>query len=77
MTAAASPCPRCQGAMQEGFIIDENYGSRSAAAWHAGPPRKSVWVGLKIDRNDTLPIRTFRCTACGYLESYAVRTEAG
>jgi hypothetical protein len=57
--------------MEEGYVVDYGHGGyRRVASWVAGPPVKSYWLGLKIAGAQT-PVRTFRCTACGYLESYA------
>jgi dienelactone hydrolase len=36
-----------------------------------GRPEASIWTGLKIKGKRRIPVRTFRCEACGYLESYA------
>jgi hypothetical protein len=68
----ASPsCPRCQGRMEEGFVVDEGYGSRTVSAWIEGVPIKSFWSGLKTKGKRRLPIQTWRCMRCGVLESYA------
>jgi hypothetical protein len=36
-----------------------------------GRPEASIWTGLKIKGKRRIPVWTFRCEACGYLESYA------
>ena len=36
-----------------------------------GPPEKSVWYGTNVPQAKSIPIGTFRCASCGYLESYA------
>jgi len=56
--------------MEEGFTLDHSHGANLQAAWVEGQPRKSFWTGLKIS-GAKHPITTFRCTSCGYLESYA------
>jgi hypothetical protein len=66
----APVCVKCAGAMQEGFIPDNTYGEVMQSAWVAGRA-ETGWFGKKVDGKETYPIRTFRCTQCGYLESYA------
>lgn len=58
--------------MEIGFLMDASFGKDYAepARWAEGSPVKSIWSGVKnkIRRR----IDTYRCTGCGYLESYAV-----
>jgi hypothetical protein len=56
--------------MASGFVIDTSYGTMIVSRWAAGVPEKSWFTGLKL-RREPLPITTFRCSSCGYLESYA------
>ncbi len=35
-------CPKCEGAMSEGFIIDEAHGTRRVSRWQLGKPIKSI-----------------------------------
>ena len=57
--------------MQEGFILDLTEGPRMVASWVAGKPEKSRWTGTKVHGKEQHHIQSFRCTKCGYLESYA------
>jgi predicted nucleic-acid-binding Zn-ribbon protein len=63
-------CPKCAGDLQEGFILDMSYAARWVSSWVAGKPEKS-YAGIKISGKEQHSIQTFRCTKCGYLESYA------
>ena len=63
-------CPKCQGSMTEGFVIDEIHGSKSVSTWVEGAPVKS-WLGIRTRGRARHEIRTFRCTRCGFLENYA------
>jgi hypothetical protein len=57
--------------MEQGFVIDHgDHFSESVMAWVSGAPRK-LWIGGLSESEGTLPIGVFRCTNCGYLESYA------
>ncbi|MBV8685792.1 MAG: hypothetical protein JOZ90_08970 [Alphaproteobacteria bacterium] len=67
----ARDCPKCGGAMAEGFTLDKIQGGVAAASWVEGTPEKSFWTGLKLKGRARLDIATWRCRRCGYLESYA------
>jgi hypothetical protein len=64
-------CAKCGGEMEEGFILDNTYGARLQSEWVEGAPVSSGWTGIKLKGKEQLPIITFRCARCGYLESYA------
>lgn len=65
-------CPKCKGLMQEGCAVSRtNVGWATLIEWIEGPPRVSFWKGLETEKAS--PIKTYRCTDCGYLESYARR----
>jgi predicted nucleic-acid-binding Zn-ribbon protein len=66
-----SSCPKCNGSMTEGFVVDQGYGTAHVSTFQAGAPRKSFWTGLKQDKDQQLAITTLRCGRCGYLESFA------
>ena len=67
----ARECPKCQGSMVEGVVVDNSYGTRGVSSWLEGTPVKSIWVGLKLGGKKPIDIATFRCTRCFYLESFA------
>jgi Domain of unknown function (DUF6487) len=71
MSETPNQCPKCSGKMEQGFVLDMSHGMRLVSQWAPGPPRKSFWVGTKIPEGTLVPIGTFRCVSCGYLESYA------
>ena len=64
-------CPKCRGDMQQGFIVDNSYGELIVSHWAAGAPRKSFWTGTKLPQEKRIPIGTYRCSSCGFLEAYA------
>lgn len=64
-------CPKCQGSMSEGFVLDvKDGGSRAVSSWVEGAPQKA-WYGLKLRGRTQHEIQTWRCGRCGFLESYA------
>lgn len=71
MTKAEPVCPKCRTAMEKGFVLDQTYGAMTQSEWIEGAPERSFWTGLKLKGHTRIPVSTFRCPACGYLESYA------
>jgi hypothetical protein len=57
--------------MEQGFVLDMSYGAQRVSEWVRGSPEKSFWTTTKAPAGDRIPIGTFRCTSCGFLESYA------
>jgi len=57
--------------MESGFLLDVARGAYLQATWVEGRPEAAIWSGLKIKGKRRIPVRTFRCEQCGYLESYA------
>lgn len=65
-------CPKCQGSMSEGFVLDTTqHGVHAVSKWVEGAPEKSFWTGLKLGKKPKIDIQTWRCGRCGFLESYA------
>jgi hypothetical protein len=63
--------------MEPGFIVDKAHANAlSLAEWVEGEPERSFWTGLKTKGHEKYFVRTYRCTRCGYLESYAVNPVA-
>jgi hypothetical protein len=61
--------------MDQGFTVDDSHLGMRASHWAPGAPRWSFWTGIKKPA-EQVPVATFRCSICGYLESYA-RQEFG
>ena len=72
MTSNVRVCPKCQGEMVQGFVADFAAAQVVVSTWVEGAPEKSLWYGTRVPRDKCIPIGTFRCGACGYLESYAL-----
>lgn len=66
-------CPKCSGEMETGFLIDKSHGDQysNAPEWAEGAPETSFWTGLELKGRERHPVVTYRCSTCGYLESYA------
>ena len=74
----AMQCGKCDAAMEEGFVVDYAAGgNRKVAEWVQGEPKGSFWHGVDLSSASQIPIVTYRCAACGYLEFYARGKELG
>ena len=71
MSAEPIRCPKCNGEMVRGFIFERQGANRLVSTWVEGAPEKSFWQGTKVPAEKCVPVGTFRCSACGFLESYA------
>ena len=79
-TTTTAACPKCGGEMEEGFIGDNNLTNVVASVWIAGAPESSFWTGkagVKVAGRAKRRVQSFRCTNCGYLESFAAAEWAG
>lgn len=64
--------------MEEGFTVDHaQSGVAVQQVWAEGEPARSIWTGLKLKGREQYSVRTYRCTSCGFLESYAVEAAPG
>jgi hypothetical protein len=59
--------------MEQGFVVDHTYGGHVVSQWAKGAPVKSFWTGTRLPEDKPVPIGTYRCSSCGYLEAYARR----
>jgi len=72
MSAAKTQCPKCNCEMVQGFIVDFRGGGEHVVTnWVEGPPEKAFWSQTKVPTDKCIPMGTFRCSGCGFLESYA------
>jgi predicted RNA-binding Zn-ribbon protein involved in translation (DUF1610 family) len=63
-------CPKCNDKMELGFIVSRPPMGLAymMPKWVAGEPIER-WRGIKMEA--PLRVTTYRCSNCGYLESYA------
>jgi hypothetical protein len=65
-------CPRCRSGMVRGYLLDRAHGGFGMGTWLEGPPVRSGWPDMVRPRLErSIPIVSYRCTGCGYLELYA------
>jgi Domain of unknown function (DUF6487) len=63
-------CPKCKGTMEPGVIPDMANAKVWPSSWQRNSER-GYFGGLKSWKVKRIEIIAFRCTRCGYLESYA------
>jgi len=56
--------------MVQGHVLDFTPTGLRVSNWNAGPPKKAGLAGI-VDSTSQIPMSTFRCQSCGFLESYA------
>jgi hypothetical protein len=76
MASQTMDCPKCKARMEEGFIIEYmDFNHTQVSNWVEGQPTDNrvlgLSAGLKTKDRRMLPVSSFRCTGCGYVESYA------
>ena len=65
-------CPKCNSSMELGALLDRGHGDQlNTTDWLEGAPEKSFWSGVKTKGKERFEVQTYRCSRCGYLESYA------
>ena len=63
-------CSKCSGVMQEGLVVDLNYGGILQSMWVEDQTGNSVGTATTDGKRKVKTI-TYRCSSCGYLDSYA------
>jgi predicted RNA-binding Zn-ribbon protein involved in translation (DUF1610 family) len=82
MSQSVLSCPKCDAQMVSGYLIDRSHGATYVSQWAEGTPRSSWLVrmltcGIALPKSgERIPISTFRCQSCGFLESYARHEES-
>jgi len=72
-----SQCPKCGGSMAEGHVMGRTSSSIPAlGSWVEGKPERSIWTGLKYKGKSRMDLAAFRCTRCGFVETYATTDSA-
>jgi predicted nucleic-acid-binding Zn-ribbon protein len=62
-------CPKCQRAMQKGYIPDATYGGVVLGTWVEGEVETGFLGAIKLKGKTRRTITTYRCNSCGYQES--------
>jgi hypothetical protein len=62
-------CSKCNGEMQEGLVVDLNYAGILQSMWVEDLAGK-IGPGAADGKRKVKTV-TYRCSNCGYLDSYA------
>ena len=68
--ALALNCSKCSGQMEEGLVVDLNYKGAIPSMWVEDPAADGV-VGAVDNHKRKVKTITYRCSNCGFLDSYA------
>ena len=73
MNGTQQTCPKCSGEMVQGTVVSPFRSSiLPISKWIKGLPKLSFWMGVHLPRGQSsIPIGTYRCQSCGFLEAYA------
>ncbi|HWW01559.1 MAG TPA: hypothetical protein VNZ64_17810 [Candidatus Acidoferrum sp.] len=69
-------CPKCGELMEQGFTVGRSDNAASVVHWFEGVPEYGFFGGIKATKKRQFRLQTFRCSKCGFLESYAPGTGA-
>ena len=59
--------------MEEGFVTGHLKAAVVPEKWMPGEPHKYIWDYAKAEIEQLRQVKTYCCTQCGYLESYAMK----
>ena len=68
-------CAKCGGEMELGYVSDRNCGWHDPRKWFPGVLQLGWLEGIQKNKAKPLHVITYRCSACGYLESYAPKKQ--
>jgi hypothetical protein len=74
MSTGDPTCYRCGGPLTAGLLTEADYGMSRTVRWVSGGPRKGLGGALAGEGSGDRPryrVETYRCDACGALESFA------
>jgi len=57
--------------MEVGYTVKMTRSTFLPTLWVEGEPERSFWTMTKIKGKLNRPVVSYRCRACGFLESYA------
>ena len=69
--ALALNCSKCNGKMEEGLVVDLSYKGAIPSMWVEDPAADSGVVGAVDNHKRKVKTVTYRCSNCGFLDSYA------
>lgn len=69
--ALALNCSKCNGQMEEGVVVDLNYQGAIPSMWVEDRAGNGATSGGIDNHKRKVKTITYRCSSCGFLDSYA------
>jgi DNA-directed RNA polymerase subunit RPC12/RpoP len=69
--ALSFKCSKCNSEMQEGLVVDLGYAGVLRSMWVEDPAGNSGSPGNVDNNKRKVKTITYRCSNCGFLDSYA------
>jgi len=64
-------CSKCNSHMQQGVVVDMSYAGILRSMWVEDQAENSVIAGIPDHHKRKVNTITYRCSNCGFLDSYA------
>ena len=64
-------CSKCDSHMQQGVVVDMSYAGILRSMWVEDQAENSVIAGIPDHHKRKVNTITYRCSNCGFLDSYA------
>ena len=64
-------CSKCNSDMQQGVVVDLSYAGVLSSMWVEDQAETGVVAGIADNHKRKLKTITYRCSNCGFLDSYA------
>jgi hypothetical protein len=64
-------CSKCHSDMQQGLVVDLSYAGILRSMWVEDQAEDGVVAGIADNHKRKVKTITYRCSNCGFLDSYA------
>lgn len=64
-------CSKCNTDMQQGVVVDLSYAGILRSMWVEDQAANTVVMGFADNHQRNVKTITYRCSSCGFLDSYA------
>ncbi len=69
--ASQPNCSKCKSDMQQGLLVDLSYAGILRSMWVEDQAASTVVAGIPDSDKRKVKTITYRCSHCGFLDSYA------
>ncbi len=71
MTSNSIKCPKCDGQMEAGFVLDRQWGQRGKPLLWIEAAQLALTTSADPNDAGQLVLDAYRCLGCGFVELYA------